>query len=151
VRRDIDLMLAILVEAERYAADGYFSVEGFEKDAVDRHKELLCEAGYLQARYGNERKTLILLPRLTWKGLQTLGLLRVGWRRVKAGLAAAKIESPTFSLVEDLCRQALDGEGWFDEAVPDKKVVFASHGIDGRTRRIFEDGSSDEPQPAPSS
>ena len=85
LRRDFNLVRAILIEAEQPGIRS-FSFDGYDHGMVQSHLLLLIEAGFLHGSIMREGNgvTHALVDRLTWNGHDLLALMRDPTRWQKA-------------------------------------------------------------------
>lgn len=87
MKRDMDLVRSILLSVEEHHQRGKLarqptSLEGHDKYALEYHRDLLVDEGYLAADvhgsgvHGASAARLIVVTGLTWKGHDLLDLLR---------------------------------------------------------------------------
>jgi hypothetical protein len=97
MRLDPDLVRAILLRIEEAPPNGYpdqVELDGYDKDPILEHLELLTEAGLIEARVmksgaGNARIMAVHVSRLTWSGHEFIDNARndTQWRRARSLVA----------------------------------------------------------------
>jgi hypothetical protein len=108
MHRDMDLIREILlhVEAREDLKARLVHLEGHERLAVDRHVQMLFQAGYLE---GNELKTLgmpcprIMVSDLSWEGHDFLALQKNEqvWEQLKQALSAKELATLPLDVLKD--------------------------------------------------
>lgn len=111
MKRDMELIREILLEAERIVVPGgqqfpTLTVEGWDHAVVYEHARLLTSAGFLIAAY--ELSNAIPVRGITWEGYDLLDSIRDDsvWANVKKKIAEAGGSVP-IDLLQPLATQFL--------------------------------------------
>jgi hypothetical protein len=107
MKRDMDLVRNILLQIE---GDGkILSIEGYEKDVILKHLELLEEAGLIKASFLRANQVGVVsahVERLTWSGHEFLDAARNDtlWNKAK-GIVGEKAGTVSFAILQILLVQ----------------------------------------------
>lgn len=107
MRRDVDLIRAILIEVEKSDSlnrDFSITIEGYTDQLVNYHVKLLAQAGYLEVNHISCREFEEWRPiSLTWTGHEFLDAARDNtvWNRTKEKIGE-KLPSITFDVLKSM-------------------------------------------------
>jgi Hypothetical protein (DUF2513) len=100
MKRDMELIRALLLKFEAYPipagavmgfdwSDEFFEIEGYDRDTVIKHFDLLMEAGFIAAPR-SQGMTSFMVTGLTWEGHELADSIRNPevWKKTKAGMKA---------------------------------------------------------------
>jgi hypothetical protein len=107
MKRDMELVRTILLQVEN--DDRSLDIEGYESSTVEKHFELLVEAGLLKANIkhtGDGSLIFLGTPRLSWEGYEFLDAARNDtiWKKAKKTLEGTT-SSISFAVLKALLTQ----------------------------------------------
>jgi len=111
MKRDMDLVRKILLEVESRPNSGRHNavqIEGYDKEIIVYHINLLAEAGLLHL-YGSEELYIPgAVTHLTWEGHEFLDASRTPmiWDEVKAEVAEKGLLSASWGIIKSMLDKA---------------------------------------------
>ena len=112
MKRDMDLVRKILLafeESEKSGSISYLEIDGYPKETINHHREIMCDAGLLEAIY-HPRPAIqpeIIAYRITWFGHDFLDACRDENRWKQAKEVGVKIGGFTLDVLKQVLTQIM--------------------------------------------